>query len=61
MTTSRMTTDWKVDFAVPADHRVKLQESKKKDNYLDLAREQKNLELESDGDSNCNWRSLYSL
>ena len=26
-----------VDFAVPADHRVKLKESEKKDKYLDLA------------------------
>ena len=31
---------WKiVDFAVPADHRMKLKESEKKDKYLDLARE----------------------
>ena len=29
------------DFAVPADHRVKLKEVEKKDNYLDLARELK--------------------
>ena len=28
-----------VDFAVPADHRVKLKESKKKDKYQDLVRE----------------------
>ena len=28
-----------VDFAVPADHRIKLKESEKKDKYLDLARE----------------------
>ena len=28
-----------VDFAVLADHRVKFKESKKKDKYLDLARE----------------------
>ena len=34
-----------VDFAVPADHRVKLKESKKKDNYLDLAREFKKCEI----------------
>ena len=27
-----------VDFAVPADHCVKLKESEKKDKYLDLAR-----------------------
>ena len=32
-----------VDFAVPADHRVKLKESEKKDNDLDLARELKKL------------------
>ena len=32
-----------VDFAVPADHRIKLKESEKKDNYLDLARELKKL------------------
>ena len=31
-----------VDFAVPADHRIKLKEYKKKDKYLDLARELKN-------------------
>ena len=32
-----------VDFAVPADHRIKLKESEKRDKYLDLARELKNL------------------
>ena len=32
-----------VDFAVPADHRINLKESKKKDKYLDLARELKKL------------------
>ena len=32
-----------MDFAVPADHRVKLNGRKKKDTYLDLARELKNL------------------
>ena len=30
-----------MDFSVPADHRVKLKESEKKDKYLDLARELK--------------------
>ena len=30
-----------MDFAVPADHRVKLKESEKKDKYLDLTRELK--------------------
>ncbi len=28
-----------VDFAVPAEHRIKLKEREKKDKYLDLARE----------------------
>ena len=32
-----------VDIAVPADHRIKLKECKKRDNYLDLARELKKL------------------
>ena len=32
-----------MDFAVSADHRVKLKECEKKDNYLDLARELKKL------------------
>ena len=32
-----------VDFAVPADHRINLKESQKKDKYLDLARELKKL------------------
>ena len=30
-----------VDFAVSADHRVKLKESEKRDKYIDLARELK--------------------
>ena len=35
---------WKiVDFAVPADHRIKLKECEKKEKYLDLARELKKL------------------
>ena len=32
-----------VNFAVPADHRIKLKECKKRDKYLDLARELKKL------------------
>ena len=32
-----------VDFAVLADHRIKLKESEKKDKYLDLARELKKI------------------
>ncbi len=50
-----------MDFAVPADHRVKLKESEKKDKYLDLVRElKKTMELESDVYTNCNWCSWYS-
>ena len=37
-------TCWIVDFAVSADHRVKIKESEKRDKYLDLARELKNYE-----------------
>ena len=32
-----------VDFAVPADHRIKLKESEKKDKYFNFARELKKL------------------
>ena len=32
-----------MDFAVPADHRIKLEECEKKDKYHDLARELKKL------------------
>ena len=50
-----------VDFAVLADHRVKLKEIEKKDKYMDLARELKKvMELESDGDTNYNWRTRYN-
>ena len=50
-----------VDFTILADHRVKLKESKKKDKYLDLARElKKNMKHENDGDTNCNWCPWYS-
>ena len=34
-----------MDFAVPADHRVKLKENEKKVKYLDLARELKKKQL----------------
>ena len=45
-----------VDFAVPADHRIKLKECEKKDKYLDLARElKKTIEHEDDNYTNCNW------
>ena len=50
-----------MDFAVPADHRIKLKEIEKKDKYLEFARELKiTVEHESDGDTNCNWYSWYS-
>ena len=35
-------TCWIVEFAIPADHRIKLKENEKWDKYLDLARELKN-------------------
>ena len=45
-----------VDFAVPADHRIKLKEGEKKDKYLDLARELKNtMEYKGDNCSKCDW------
>ena len=46
-----------VDFAVPADHRIKLKECEKKNKYLDLARKLKKKTVEHAGDNytNCNW------
>ena len=32
-----------MDFAVPSDHKVNMKEDKKKDKYMDLAREQKHI------------------
>ena len=50
-----------VDYVIPADHRVKLKENKKKDKYLDLARElKKTKEHEIDGDINWNRRAGFS-
>ena len=47
-----------VDFAIPADHRVKLKENEKKNKYLDIAKElKKTMEHESDIYTNCNWCS----
>ena len=44
-----------MDFAVPADHRVKLKESEKMDKYMDFVRElKKTVEQESDDYTNCN-------
>ena len=39
-----------MDFAVPADHRIKLKECEKKDKYLNLA-----VEHAGDNYTNCNW------
>ena len=49
-----------VEFAVQDTHRVKLKESKKRDKYLDLAREMKTVEYESNGETNCNWCARYN-
>ena len=39
-----------------------MKENEKIDKYLDLARElKKNMEHESDGDSNCNWGTQHSV
>ena len=44
-----------VDFAVLADHRMKIKENEKTDKYLDLARELEKLwNHESNSDTNCN-------
>ena len=42
-----------IDFAVPADHRIKLKECEKKDKYLHLARELKKI-TEHEGDDYAN-------
>ena len=44
-----------MDFVILTYHRLKIKESKKRDKYLDLARELKKKTMESDGDTNCNW------
>ena len=50
-----------VDLAVPADHRIKLKESEKKDKYLDLAGElKKPMEHEGDDYINRDWCVRYS-
>ena len=50
-----------MDFAVPANHRIKLNDSEKKDKYLDLSRESKKI-MEHEGDSYTNreWSFWYS-
>ena len=50
-----------VDFVVLANHRIKLKENEKKDNYLDLARKlEKTMEHEGDNYTNCDWCFWYS-
>ena len=51
-----------MDFAVIADHRVKLKELKKRNKYLDLVRElkKKTMEHENDHDTNSNRCARYS-
>ena len=50
-----------MDIAVPAGHRIKLKESEKNNEYLDLTRELKNIvEHESNDDTNCRWRARYN-
>ena len=45
-----------MDFAVPADRRVKIKESEKRDKCLDLARElKKTMEPEGYNDTRCGW------
>ena len=46
-----------VDFAIPADHYVKIKENEKKDKYLDLARKlkKKTVKYEDNSDTNCRW------
>ena len=49
-----------MDFAIPANLRLKLKEYKKWDKHLDLARElKKTKERESSGDTICDWRAQY--
>ena len=50
-----------IDFAVPADHRIKLKESEKEDKYRYLARELKTtMEYEDNDYTNHNWCIRYN-
>ena len=50
-----------MDFAVPVDHRVKLNESEKRDKYLDFAWKLKKLwNMKVISYTNCYWCSWYS-
>ena len=50
----KMRTCRTMDFAVSADHIIKLKGSEKRDKFLDFAWELKE-KYESDSDTNCNW------
>ena len=47
-----------VDFVIPADHRVKIKENKKRDKYQYLARELK--KHKGDGDTYCGWSTWHN-
>ena len=55
-----------MDFAIPADHWVKLEEGEMKDKFLDLTRELKKkkkkqtMKQESGDDTSCNWPTRHS-
>ena len=50
-----------MDFAVPANHKIKLKECEKKDTYLDLARElKKTMEHEGDYYTHRDWSFRYN-
>ena len=44
-----------MDFAIPADDRVKLKEREKREKYLDSLQNKSTKEYEGDGDTDCNW------
>ena len=51
-----------IDFPVPSDHWVKINENETIDRYLDPARELKRtVEQEGDGDTNCIWYTWNGL
>ena len=49
-----------MDFTVPVDHSVKMQENKKIEKYWDLARKQKKT-VEKEGYTSCGWCTWNSL
>ena len=55
-----------MDFVFPADHRVKIKEKKKRDKFLNLARDlkkqqQKTMEHKRENDIKCNWCAWNGL